>query len=104
VGTRSFAVNVPAGTADVPTVSLSSNQSWLTVPATQAAGASGSLQFNTADLLAGGYTATVTATAPGYRTATLPVSRNGSPGRADRECHPGELRGCRHGAPGRLPA
>ncbi|HEX8531961.1 MAG TPA: choice-of-anchor D domain-containing protein, partial [Cytophagales bacterium] len=74
VGTRSFVVNVPAGTTDVPTVSLSSNQPWLTVPAAQAAGAGGLLQFNTAGLLAGGYTATVTASAPGYQTTTLPVS------------------------------
>jgi hypothetical protein len=74
VGTRNFAVNVPAGTANPPAVSLTSNVPWLTVPATLAAGTTGALQFSTAALLAGSYSATVTASAPGYKTTTLPVS------------------------------
>ena len=74
VGTRSFTVNVPAGTANPPAVTLTTNVPWLTVPATLTPGAAGSLQFSTAALLAGSYAATVTATAPGYAATTLPVS------------------------------
>jgi hypothetical protein len=79
VGTRNFTVNVPAGAAAPSAVTLTSDVSWLTVPAPLAAGATGVLQFNTAALLAGSYTATVTAAAPGYVTTTLPVSVTVSP-------------------------